>query len=260
MVKLLRISIAATLLLCATIAFGQGFGGPGMQGGPQGPGGMGPGGMGPGGMGPRGFRQGMGPMGMPNPGMGPDALTQILPPPAFALDRMSNELGLTKEQSDKLQSVATKGDKAVHAQLQKLMTATRKLHEALNSSTFSAEAVKSAAKDVQSAHNAVVNAAVDEWIDIRGVLNADQMGRLQEMLSRPRPMGMGQRGFRRGFGGPNGFGPAPGGPMGPGQGGPMGPWQGGQGPQWQGPQGQPSNLPPAPAAPNGDPMTPPTGE
>jgi hypothetical protein len=61
--------------------------------------------------------QGMSPMGMPNPGMGPGALTQILPPPAFALDRMSNKLGLTKEQSDKLQYVATKGDKAVHAQL-----------------------------------------------------------------------------------------------------------------------------------------------
>ncbi len=250
MVKLLRISVAAALLMCATYAFGQGFGGPGMQGGPQGPGGMGPG----------GFMRGMGPMGMPNPGMGPGAFSQILPPPAFALDRMSHELGLTKEQSAKLQGVATKGDKAVHAQIQKLMTATRKLHEALNSSTFSADTVKSAAKDVQNAQNAVVNAGVDEWIDIRGVLNADQMGRLQEMLSRPRPMMMGQRGFRRGFGDPNGFGPAPGGPMGPGQGGPMGPWQGGHGPQWQGPQGQPSNLAPAPTAPNWDPTTPPPGE
>jgi Spy/CpxP family protein refolding chaperone len=251
MVKLLRISIAAALLLCATFAFGQGFGGPGMPGGPQGFGGMGPGGMGPG---------GMGPMGMRNPGIDPGALMQILPPPAFALDRMSAELGLTKEQSDKLQAVATKGDKAVHARIQKLMSATRKLHAALNSSTFNAETVKSAAKEVQIAQNAVVNAAVDEWIDIRGVLNADQMGRLQEMLSRPHPMGMTQRGFRRGFSGPNGFGPAPGGPMGPGRGGPMGPWQGGQGPQWQGPQGRPSNLAPAPAAPNGNPTTPPPGE
>lgn len=247
MVKLLSISVAATLLFCATSAFGQGFGGPGFQRGPQGPGGMGPGGMGPG-----GFMRGAGPMGMHNPGMGAGPLSQILPPPAFALERMSHGLDLTKEQTTKLQSVAKKGDKAVHAQLQKLMTASRKLHEALNSSTFSAESVKTAAKDVQVAQNTVVNAAVDEWIEIRGVLNADQMGRLQEMLRRPPFGGMGPRGFHQGFGGPQGFGPVPGGPMGLGQGGP--------GPQWQAPQGPPSNMGFAPVPPAPDNVPTPPGE
>lgn len=115
----------------------------------------------------------------------------ITPPQASALDRLADAFQLTEDQSSKLKSVLTKSDETVSALSKKSAEATKELKTAVMAADFDAVNVKALADKAEKAEAAVVNAIIDEWIQIRSILTADQVKTLQETMSKQQ--GSGQR-------------------------------------------------------------------
>jgi len=132
----------------------------------------------------------------------------IAPPPAAFVDR-ADALQLSDEQKGKLKAVLTKSEEDLKALRPKAAEATRALREALFAAASDQQKLTQLATDAAKADATVLNAEVQTWVQIRGILTADQLAQLQKMLN-VRPAG--GFGGRRTTGGPGGGNPPPPGP------------------------------------------------
>jgi Spy/CpxP family protein refolding chaperone len=171
------VAVVLAALICVMPVWSQGPGGPG---------------------GPRG----MGGMMMFCPAMA------IAPPPVGAIDRITESLQLTTDQTTKMKTVMTTADETTATLTKKAADATKALRDATMATTFDATKVKDLAASAEKAEAAVVSNYIDEWTQIRAIITADQVTKLQEATAMRRPAGNGQR--------PNG--PPPGGDGAPPQG------------------------------------------
>jgi len=180
MKKAVVVALVVAATLCAALAWGQG-GGTDRR-------------TGPGGFGAR---------------MMSCPAAALAPPQAMMLDRAAETLQLTDEQKGKLRDVTTKSEEAMRPILQKASEASLALRAAVLAPEYDAEKVKQLVTNAQRAEDQVINARLATWAQIRSVLTADQLAKLQEVMTMR----------RRGTGGPTpGSGTPPGG-SGPGSGG-----------------------------------------
>jgi Spy/CpxP family protein refolding chaperone len=135
-------------------------------------------------------------------------------PTAMSFDRMFGQLQLTDDQTTKIKDILTKSDTAMTPLAQKSTDATQALRTALLAPTMDSAKVKGLATAAETAEAAVIDARIQTWTAVRGILTADQLTKLQESMNAPRggmggngPGGGGNRGGNRGGGGGN----APGG-------------------------------------------------
>ena len=165
--------MAVTLTLVCAAAWSQG---------PPGPGG------------PRGGRP------MLSPAMA------VMPPQPGMVGHLAETLGLTEDQTAKIEKITAENGDTVRSLSEKSADASKALHDALLAADFDAQKVKDLAAAAQKAEAAVVSASIDEWIQIRAILTTDQARGLLETMSMRGP-GPGQRpAGPRGPGGP-GAGP-----------------------------------------------------
>ncbi len=160
MKKTMVIAVALATIVCASGAWSQGRG----PGGPGGPGGMG------------------------RPAASCPA-TALMPPSAATFDRMVEPLQLTDDQSAKLKNVTAKGDKDISSLTKKAAESSKALRAAVLSSDFDVARVKTLAATAQKAEAAIVSASIDEWAEIRSILNPDQARQLQGMMDEQHPGG-----------------------------------------------------------------------
>ncbi|MEN6372925.1 MAG: periplasmic heavy metal sensor [Armatimonadota bacterium] len=132
-----------------------------------------------------GGQSGMGRFGMSCPVMA------VMPPQSASIDRLSESLQLTEDQTSKLKSVLTKNEETVNALSKKSAEAAKALRTAVMADDFSAENVKLLADKAEKAEAAVVSAIIDEWVQIRAILTTDQVKTMQETMSKHQ--GSGQR-------------------------------------------------------------------
>lgn len=140
-------------------------------------------------------------------------------PPAMMIDRAGEMLQLTDEQKTNLKSALDKGEQTLRPLRDKSNAATGALRDGALSATCDATKLKSLASDAEKAESAVLNAELDAWTQLKGILTAEQLGKMRDMMSRRGPGMMGMPGMMGGPGGPG----MPGGPGGPPPGGPGGP-------------------------------------
>lgn len=155
------ITLTLVMLICASAVWCQGPPGPG---GPGGPGGR---------RGPRG------------PGM-PSAMTAVMPPFGI-LQHGAQALGLTQDQITKLKDLAQKGDETMPPLMKAVGESCKAFRDALTAPEFDTEAVAKLAATAEKNEAAVVTARIAEWAQIRTILTADQIAKLQEMMSAPPP-------------------------------------------------------------------------
>lgn len=160
MKKTVLVAITLLTVFCVVPAWCQGQSGPG---GPGGPGG----------------------------GMISCPAMAIAPPSAAMVDRLAENLSLTEDQTTKLKAVMTKSENTITPLSKKLTEATKALRSALTASTFDADNVKVLAAAAEKAEAAVVSARIDEWIQMRSILTAEQVTKLQATANK-RPSGMGR--------------------------------------------------------------------
>jgi len=167
MKRALLIAVALALALSASAVWAQG--GPG---GRQGPGAF-------------GGRQAPGGRGQRCPAMA------VMPPPAAVLNDLSGALQLTDDQKTKLKDIMTQSDATMAPLLKKFADALQTLRTALTAASFDPRNVKSLAAAAEKAEADIVNARIDVWTKIRGVLTADQITKLQTIMAQPRGTGAG---------------------------------------------------------------------
>ncbi len=152
------IAVALAALLCTAPVWSQG---------PPAPGGFG------------GMRGAMG------GGMACPAIA-TMPPTARMIDRVADTLQLTQDQATKLKAAMTKCEETTLSLSQKAADATKALRDALLAPTYDAQKVKDLAAAAEKAEAALVSARIDEWTQIRSILTADQVKKLQEAMAVPR--------------------------------------------------------------------------
>ncbi|MEN6520685.1 MAG: periplasmic heavy metal sensor [Armatimonadota bacterium] len=118
-------------------------------------------------------------------------LMAVMPPQSASLDRLSESLQLTEDQTSKLKTVLTKSEETVSALSKKSTEASKALKTAVLAEDFSVENVKALAEKAEKAESAVVSAIIDEWVQIRAILTTDQVKTLQETMTTRQ--GSGQR-------------------------------------------------------------------
>ena len=131
----------------------------------------------------------------------------LAPPPAMVFER-ADALQLTDDQKTKLKDSLAKGEETLQPLRQKAMEATRALREALFAASFDAAKVSELAASAEKADAAIVKAEVETWTQIRSILTADQVTKLQELMGRR--MGQGHNRNRGGGGAAPGAPPLPG--------------------------------------------------
>ena len=181
MKKTVFVIVALALAACATTALAQGPNPAPPAGGFAGPPGA----------------------GMMGGGMGTCPAMVLSPPPAGIVDR-ADALQLADGQKTKLKDVLTKSEETLMPLRQKAGEASRALRQAIFAPEFDASKIKQLVTDAQNAEVAILKAEIGIWGQIRGILTADQLAKLQELTGRR--MGPGMGGGRRG--GPGGQ-PAP---------------------------------------------------
>lgn len=149
-------------------------------------------------------------------GMGMCAAMTVAPPTVAMLER-ATDLQISDEQAARLKGVLSESEKQLTSLRQKAADACRALREAILADQYDAAEVQRLASEAQKAESAVLNAALQTWTQIRSILTADQVRKLQSAVGPwdgPRPGGP-PGGARQ----PGGFaGPPPGGmqpPQGP---------------------------------------------
>lgn len=177
MKTLVLVVTVLVLAICTSAIWSQGGGRQGRQGTQGGQG-----------------RQG-GPGGPGGPGMMSCPAMALAPPQAVMLERLTATLELTDEQVEELGDVLTKGDAAAKPLQQKAAKATLALRTALAAAEFDAAKVKELAIAAQKTETALIEASIDEWIQIRAIISSTQVTTLQKSMTPP------TRGLR-GQGGP----------------------------------------------------------
>ncbi len=117
--------------------------------------------------------------------MGGSPSAALNPPSAQFVNRGATSLSLTQEQTEKLTAILTKSDTNLAALRQKVQTASQALRTAVLAPTYDAAKVKQLLADAQAADTALINAELQTWLDLRAVLTADQLGKLQTVMQRP---------------------------------------------------------------------------
>ncbi|MDH7601877.1 MAG: periplasmic heavy metal sensor [Armatimonadota bacterium] len=148
-------------------------------------------------------------------GFGMCATMAVAPPTAAMVDRMT-DLQLTEDQATRLKSILTESEKQLMSLRQKVADACRALREAVFAEQYDSAKVQALASEAQKAESAVLSAELQTWAQIRSVLTAEQVNKLQGPVGwRGGP----RQGGSRGAGGqPGGFAappPPPGGPQPP---------------------------------------------
>ncbi|MGQ9454850.1 MAG: periplasmic heavy metal sensor [Armatimonadota bacterium] len=126
--------------------------------------------------------------GMMGFGMGMCAAMAIAPPSAAMMDRFAGLL--EDDQPARLKAVLEDSDKKLATLREKAADASRALRQAVFAEGFNLAEVQSLAAEAQKAEAAILNAEIQTWAQIRGILNSKQVGMLQDLLARPsgRPM------------------------------------------------------------------------
>jgi len=161
MKKAVVIGIVVAMVLCAVAAWSQG--GAGGRTGATGPGGA---------------RTGRGMMTCP--------AMALMPPQAGVFERAAATLQLTDGQDGqkaKLTAVLTTSDETMRPLVQKATEAAQALRTAVLAPKYDAAKVKELATAAGTAEPAIVAARIDTWTQIRGILTADQVAKLQEAMT-----------------------------------------------------------------------------
>jgi len=102
----------------------------------------------------------------------------ITPPSASMIDRATS-LELTDDQKTKLTTVLTKADTTLAPLRQKATEATTALRTAVYGATYDAAKAQALLAAAQKADADVSNAELAVWTEIRAILTADQVSKLQ---------------------------------------------------------------------------------
>jgi Spy/CpxP family protein refolding chaperone len=126
------------------------------------------------------------PEGPGRPGLGGpiSCPAQAMMPP-FAVEQLTDILSLTDDQAAKLKDVLTKCQDNLKPLRKKSADATKALRDALLASNFDAAKVKKLAITAEQAETAIIDAEIDEWVQIRAILTADQVKELQNAMTPP---------------------------------------------------------------------------
>lgn len=181
------IVLSLALAACAIVVLAQVPGGPPATGGPA------------------GMRVGM--------GMGSCPAMTLTPPSARMLER-ADMLQLSDDQKTKLNDVLSKGDQTLAPLREAAGKASRALRTAVMGSEADAQKIAQLVADAQKTEAAIINAEIQIWGQIKSVLSAEQMTKLQELLASRAGMGGGRNRNRPG---PGAGGEAPPPPPPPGQ-------------------------------------------
>ena len=158
--KVLFVLLAIALVGCTAAAMAQQPAPP--QGPPQGP-----------------------PAGMPGMRMGTTCPAMaIAPPAAMMLDRMGSQLGITDDQKTKLTDILTKSENSLKDLRTKADAATKAVHDALFAPTYDSAKVTQLFNDAERIEIAIATSEIATWGEIRGVLTADQVTKLQQTMTR----------------------------------------------------------------------------
>lgn len=186
MKKAVFVVLILTLVACAGAVVGQaGVAAPPPAGGPAPP--------------PPGLARPGGP-GMMGGGMMSCPAMAVAPPPAGLVAR-AEALQLSDDQKTKLKDILAKSEETLIPLRQKAAEASRALRQAVFAPEFDAQKVKQLATDAEKAEAAIVSAEIETWAQIRGVLAADQLTKLQELTGLRMGPGLGGGGRRGGPGG-----------------------------------------------------------
>ena len=128
----------------------------------------------------------------------------LMAPSAKAIESSADTLGLTDEELTSLKATVSKADETLTSLTQKASSATKALREALMATEYDAQKVKDLAAAAEKAEAAVISARIDEWTQLRAILTADQITKLQSSgMQRPnqgsRPSGPPPSGGEGGF-------------------------------------------------------------
>lgn len=129
-------------------------------------------------------------------------VSATMPPAAQTIERQAEVLKLTPDQKASLIALLTKSQENARPLQQKLGQVCGDLRQALTAPQYDAAKVKQLQGQAQAAENAIVDANVATWVQLRGILTADQIARLaRPALGNRRPGGPGAPGQPIGPGG-----------------------------------------------------------
>lgn len=102
------------------------------------------------------------------------------PPHAFMIDRLSQSLKLTKDQTAKLKKIAADSEKTLAPLRQNATKSSQALRTALLASKYDAKNVKNLAAKAEAAEAKIINANIDTWTKIRAVPHSNPISKSAE--------------------------------------------------------------------------------
>lgn len=116
----------------------------------------------------------------------------VMPMRVEMINHFASTLKLSSAQSAKLKQIAAKSDKTLRSLQLTADKSTKALHSALLAPKYNAKNVNGLAAKAEKAEANIVAASIDAWTQARSVLTANQIKKLQAVMSKQRP-GFGQR-------------------------------------------------------------------
>lgn len=104
----------------------------------------------------------------------------VNPPMAQMVERQAELLQLTDDQKTSVTTLLTNRATAVRPLQQKLSQACQALRTAVTAQQYDAAKLKTLAAQAQAAEAAVVDAHLATWAQLRTILSAEQIGKLQQ--------------------------------------------------------------------------------
>jgi hypothetical protein len=123
-----------------------------------------------------------GPGGPRHGGPPPGMMALQPPPPAAIIDGLTAMLSLTADQAASLKTVLT----AIQPLMKAAGDAGKALRDAIFATDYDSAAIADLATAALTAEGKVLSASIDAWAQIRSILTADQLAKLQQ---RPGPGG-----------------------------------------------------------------------
>ncbi len=128
--------------------------------------------------------------GRPNPAMAATLSSVLTPPAPQVLERLAEVVELTDTQAGKLEEIMKASNQKLQTLRQSAAKAVQALRDALVNPDIDTPKLKELAASAQKADTALSAAGLDIWIQVRSILNSEQLVALQRM-SAPRPGGPG---------------------------------------------------------------------
>lgn len=107
--------------------------------------------------------------------------------PSSAVETSAERLGLTSDQVTSLKNALAKSEEALRPLLQKSADATKALRAALTAPEYDAANVAKLAQNAITAETAIINARINTWTQVRGILTADQVAKLTQHRNLAKP-------------------------------------------------------------------------